>query len=76
MKKSLFNEHDMMNEDGKKLSDEIHDFINPLYKKWYAKGFRGSDIKDILISEISCTDAQIRLLAGIEKRKEEREKKK
>jgi len=66
---SLFNEDEMYNEKGTELSQEIHPFIKETLEKWRGLGYKSNEIVQIIYDEINCTDAELRIMSSIKKRR-------
>lgn len=70
--KSLFNRYEAYNTNGRKLSDEIQEALDPIFKKWSDEGYKMSDIEVIAFDNISIISAITRLKKSVAMVKQKR----
>lgn len=73
--KSLFNKYEAYNTCGSKVSDEIQEALDPIFKKWSDKGYKVNDVESIAMDNISISSALIRMKRSMKMVKLERAKK-
>jgi hypothetical protein len=68
--KSLFNEYEAINREGRKLGVSIEKAINPIVQEWAFYGYSIRDIEAILIANVTVICAEKRLVNAVYKKKE------